>query len=91
MHSSDDEQDCGPFAACRIVAEVMVVMNHLTGPEGVEELVRMAVPRTKRETLRRAADDLKLVGMTDIASLIRQHARRAKSAPLHFKTKWESL
>jgi hypothetical protein len=41
-----------------------------------------------RESLREAANEVKRAGLTDLAMLLRQHAKRVKPAPMNFKKRW---
>jgi hypothetical protein len=78
----------GPLAICQTPTEVFLAVHRLTGVAGVEQLLRDQVTLETRETLRQVADELRLVGMVDLASLIRSYARKAKRAPMTFRRRW---
>jgi hypothetical protein len=66
------------FSACETHAEVFVVVSRLTGRQGIEQLLIDIERDSDRETLRKAADELGRVGLTDLAAIVRKHARRAR-------------
>jgi hypothetical protein len=82
-------QETGPFAVCETTAEIVVAVHQLLGLDGVDQFLVAAKPHCTREALREAADELRLVGMKDLAALVRKHARRAKPAPMTFKKRWQ--
>jgi hypothetical protein len=82
----DRWQEVGPFAVCETMSECLVAVRAVLGMEGVEQLLAQA--DLTRESLRNAAGELKLVGLNDLAALVRQHARKAKPAPMNFKKRW---
>jgi hypothetical protein len=89
MFSRDDNgRDSGLFANCETVSEIIVIVNHLLGLDGVETLLMKAIPDVTREGLRQAADEIGRVGLKELAKLTRRYARKAKPAPLTFKTRW---
>jgi hypothetical protein len=81
-------QETGPFSVCETTAEIIVAVHRLLGLDGVEQFLVAAKPHCTREALREAADELRLVGMKDLAAVVRQHARRATPAPMTFKKRW---
>lgn len=81
-------QETGPFSVCETTAEIIVAVHRLLGLDGAEQFMVAAKPHCTREALRQAADELRLVGMKDLAGLVRQHARRAKPAPCGFRRRW---
>lgn len=73
-------QACGEFAVCETDAEFVIAGAVAFGIEGVDRALREVKP--SRERLREAANELALVGLKDLAALLRAHARRAKPAPV---------
>jgi hypothetical protein len=71
------------------MAEVFVAMNTVSGVNAVEQLLRDVAPEVSCESLREAAAELKLVGLIDLAALIRRHLRRAKPPALTFEQRWK--
>jgi hypothetical protein len=91
MMNDDDtaaDRETNLFAPCETLAEVLVVVHRLLGPDAVDQLLGDNRDISTREGLREAADTFKRVGLIKLASLVRKHARRAKPAPMTFKTRW---
>ncbi|SRR5258708_2216821 len=86
----DRWRQTGPFSICETPAEIIIAVNKLLGVPGVEQFLVAAKLYSTRETLRQAANELRLVGMKDLAALVRKHARRAKPAPMTFKKRWKN-
>jgi len=84
----DRWREVGAFAVCETLAELFVAVRTVLGMEGVERLLIDDLDGSTRESLRRAADEIALVGLRDLARLVRRYARRAKPAPPNFKTRW---
>jgi hypothetical protein len=84
MPNPSEEGDV--FAECASLAELIVAVNKLLGFEAVDKLLAQA--DMPREALRQAASEIGRVGLRDLAKLIRQHARKAKPAPMNFKKRW---
>jgi hypothetical protein len=79
----DRLRDVGPFALCDTLAEVLVLARAEIGLAAVDRLlIDLACTR---ESLREAANEVKRAGLIDLAQLLRQHAKRAKPAPMNFK------
>ena len=78
----DDRSNADPdsiaLAQCGSVCEVIVVLHHWLGLEGVDKLLDLVVPISTREQLRAEADELARVGLTPLAQLIRRHSRKAR-------------
>lgn len=79
-------QQNDPLAMCQTEAEVLVVLHRLLGLEAVDAL--LSTSTGTREGLRRSANELKRVGLVDLAKLVRSHVRHAKPAPPTFKQRW---
>jgi hypothetical protein len=75
------DPDSVALAQCKTVCEVIVVLHHWLGLEGVDKLLDQVVPIPTREQLRAEADELARVGLKPLAQLIRRHARKARSGP----------
>jgi hypothetical protein len=66
------------YSACETVSEVIVAVYRLHGLDAVDKLLRQT--ECTREALRRDADNFEAIGMKQLASVLRQHARKAKRA-----------
>jgi hypothetical protein len=84
MFSPKDVDDDGTFAACETSAEVLLAVHHLFGLGEVERLLIETSSSATKEGLRRDADQLALVGLRELAGVVRRHARKAKAAPRKF-------
>jgi hypothetical protein len=87
MMFSSDEADAGEgaiFSICRTAAEVLVVVHHLDGLQAVENLLAELLLVSTREGMRQDADELKMAGLVELASLVRRFARKAKPGPRKF-------
>jgi hypothetical protein len=82
----DRLRDVGPFALCDTLAEVLVLARAELGLEAVDALLPGL--DCTRESLREAANEVKRAGLIDLALLLRQHAKKAKPAPVNFKRRW---
>jgi hypothetical protein len=79
------QREVGPFHVCKTIAELLVLVNAMMGIEAVDRLLTETC--YWRESLVEAADEVERVGLTDLALLIRRHARKAKpSKPARSQT-----
>ena len=80
MNATDQRpDDRGVFAACESLAEILVVLNTLSGIEAVDQL--LADSDIAKDTLREVADKFAAIGLKPMAQLVRKYARRAKRPP----------
>ena len=76
------------YAACETVAEVIVAVYRLHGLDAVDKLLRQT--ECTREALRRDADNFEAIGMKQLASVLRQHARKARKAKPIFRPGYQT-
>jgi hypothetical protein len=74
-------EEVGPLSLCEDAAEIVLVVHKLGGMRAVEFVLDKA--KMSKETLREAADRFRRVGLVELALLLRQRARRARSRGLH--------
>jgi hypothetical protein len=76
----DRWREVGPFAVCETLAELFVAVRTVLGLEGVERLLVDNRDENTRESLRRAANEIALVGLADLAALVRRAPRARRHA-----------
>jgi hypothetical protein len=69
----------GPFAVCETMAEMFVAAHKVGGLEMVESLLTSA--GCAPGSLWRAARELRVAGLVQLAALVGRYARRAKRPP----------
>jgi hypothetical protein len=80
--------ELGPFYECKTLAETLVLANALIGIDSIDEL--LCDGECGRESLVEAADEIERVGLTDLARLIRRHARKAKPLRRTTTDRWRT-
>jgi hypothetical protein len=78
-----DDRGAGVFSICESLAEVIIAVDRVAGPDGVERF--LADAGATRGMLREAADSLRLVGLTGLSAAVRKCVRRSPPSPPTFE------
>jgi hypothetical protein len=74
----------GPLDCCTSIPQLCAVVSAVCGLDAVEQLVREA--GIHRESLRAAADEVKAVGLLDLANVLRKASRKAPEKPIEHRS-----
>ncbi|SRR6266851_162133 len=81
MSDDTSTSETGMFSLCESSPEVFLLVYREDGLEGVERLLDGLADTSTRESLLRDADALRRVGLVELATVLRQRARKTKRGP----------
>jgi hypothetical protein len=80
--------DAGLFGPCETLSEIIVCVNHILGLDAVEQLLVQGKADLTKESLRKASREIEIVGLTELAKVVRGHIKKVRRGPPTFASRW---